>query len=95
MVFFAIIFSPFFIIYMIICICCKIKWEGMKYESRINNNSNNNNDNNRVSPIISRNNNNYLPNYYSERTSSEINILKEDKTERVIEEKKDYEDDYS
>ena len=81
MIFFAILFSPFFIIYILICFCCKIKWTERKIESRLNYGP---------SPNVIRNEKIPLSNFRREgnlRVHSEIDTLREIKTEP------DYEDE--
>ena len=72
MLFFAIILAPFFIIYILICLCCKIEFRPGK--KRTNNSQPNHNNNN---PNINR-----FPRYFKERIPSEISTLRDiEKTE--------------
>ena len=78
MLFFAIIFAPFFLIYILICFCCEIKW----YESKSVSNKNNSiNSNNNISNDINKNGINPVSNNNNIRSNSEIITLKELKNE--------------
>ena len=74
MLFFAIIFAPFFLIYILICFCCEIKW----YESKsVSNKNNSNNSNKNISNDINKNGINPVSSYNNIRSNSEIITLKE------------------
>ena len=86
MLFFAIIFAPFFIIYILICFCCNIRWYERKYISKMNtSNSSNSKETNK--------NDVNIVNYNNIRSPSEIITLKEPKKENNSEYEEEKEKD--
>ena len=86
MIFFAILFSPFFIIYILICFCCNIKWYEKKYISKMNTSNSSN------SKETDKNDINIV-NYNNIRSPSEIITFKDPKKENNSEYEEEKEKD--